>query len=282
MPMRKFALISLVFLMAVTLSGCGKKATSDNKPNVDPAANNAKLMINVLEPSRRPFVAIVPHSTGKLLTLYLTRVASEVKSASIDIEYLAGNSLKGGRVSPVFPIPSSYAQGFILGSCSTGGKCSFDKDLLSGTMKTRLDFNDGPSHLLKSEYVFVNGPVTTPDGKVSYTPQDPKQKNQIVVDTQGLPQELSGDLAFSPVAITSVSNKDIQGDLKIRAAGVSKAQIFDGEKYVDLRLTVEGDYVLVKIDETPWHQKVEITRDDLKGSKESIDLYIVGPIVLLK
>src|SRR3989338_7091115 len=182
--MRKVNIV-LTFL-ALFLSACSLKKTPGANLTT-PQGDTANLLMNVLEYSKRPFVLLAPHTSGKLLTLYLDRVNQDVKSATFDIEYLAGNSLKGGKVSPAFPISLPHTQAFLLGSCSTGGKCSFDTNLISGTIKSRLDRSEERSHLLKSSYVFVSGPVTSPNGRASFDPKNPKQTKQILIDTQRTP-----------------------------------------------------------------------------------------------
>lgn len=281
--MRKIIPIALVAIIAVIGIFLIVKNKSDGTAkNTAPETAGGRLLMNVLEIGKRPFVAMIPHSSGRLLTLYLDNVDSSIKSATIDIEYLSGNSLKGGRVSPSFPIKLPHSQGFLLGSCSTGGKCSFDTDLTAGNIKTRLDLTNGESHILKSDFIFINGSVNSPDGRVSYTPASPKVKNQILADTQGLPLLLDKPLAYAPLAISADGPTKIQAELKIKVASVTSALIFDGEKYIDLPFTFESEQVVISLNNSPWHKQVEITRDDQKGAKETAELYILGPIVLVK
>jgi hypothetical protein len=279
---RQLSIITILIVFSLIFSGCGQKTDDqlNNQSNND--NSNARLLINALEKPKRPFVAIVPNSSAKFLTLYLDKVDSAVKSASLDIEYLSGTSLKGGRVTPSFPLKLPHAQAFLLGSCSTGGKCSFDKDLISGTIKTRLDFSNGQGHVLKSEYVFVNGAVSTPDGRVNYTPKNLKTKDQILVDTQGYPGEINVETIYNPIVISSAVSGKIQGNLKFNVSGATSVLIFDGRSYQKQTAKISTDSVEISLNHDPWFKKADITRDDLKGSSESVDLYLLGPIILTK
>ncbi|MBI3954597.1 hypothetical protein HY333_00990 [Candidatus Collierbacteria bacterium] len=267
----------LVFLfIALFLSACTHKKPAGSAET--PTSN--RQLINELAFEKRPFLAVFPHSSNKLLTLFLDRVR-EAKSATINVEYLAGNSLKGGRTSVNFPISQPFAQAFLLGSCSSGGKCSFDRDLLTGNLKTRLDLIDGSTHILKSDFVFINGSSVTPDGKVEIVPQASKS-NLILVDTQGLPADPPGTPAYSPLAITSTSNQKITAELKVNVADVRSAVYYDGESFKPIDISPSDNGVSLKINHLPWVREVQIVRDDLKGAGETQQLSIFGPVLLLK
>lgn len=263
-----------ISLFALILGGCTSGSSTKAQPKV-------RQLINELPISQRPFVGIFPHSSGKLLTLLIDRLGSTFKSATIDMEYLSGNSLKGGRLGINLPVTLPYAQGFLLGSCSTGGKCSFDRDLINGTIKTKLGIDDATIHVLKSDYMFVNGPVTSADGKLSWKPSKAKQTNKIISDSQGLPKELDQDLAYAPIIITSTSPDKVSGELTIKATS-TKVKIYDGSDYVDQKAALGEGVTTIKLDALPWSKTVQITRDDQKGAQESVTLYAVGPLILLK
>src|SRR3989344_1299022 len=268
--------IGLLLVTGLLLSACGAKKGSVPTRQV-------RQLINAVEVAKRPFLVVFPHPTNKLLTLYLDRVGTDIKQVGMDLEYLSGNSLKGGRTTVDLPKPLPFAQAFLLGSCSSGGKCSFDTDLISGTIKNKLDDGSETMNVLKSGFVFVNsGEVPPTDGRVVYTPTNKKQAGQILMDTQGLPKELDGTLAYAPIAISSVDGKKMAGTLAFTVIGVSKAVIYDGANYQPLATRTVDDAVVVDIALAPWNKGVTITRDDLKGTPETVQLYLLGPIVLLK
>lgn len=270
--------LGLILSAALLLSACGAK-----KPTTGQTAKQPRQLINALPVRERPFLVVFPHTTGKLLTIYLDRVDGKYQQSSVDLEYLSGNALKGGRTTIDFPKALPYAQAFLLGSCSSGGKCSFDTDLISGTIKNKLDDGSDVLNVLKSDFVFVvKGEVTTTDGRVTYAPVSAKQKDQILLDTQGLPKAVEGELAYAPIAISAVSGAKVAGKLTFRVSGVKSALIYDGSNYQPLKAGITADSVEVSLNQLPWNKAANIVRDDLKGEAETAQLYLLGPIVLLK
>lgn len=273
-----FKKLALVLAIGLVFAGCNAKKTGST-----PATRQVRQLINALEVAKRPFLVVFPHSTNKLLTLYLDRIDPSYKQSTIDLEYLSGNSLKGGRTTVDLPKPLPYTQAFLLGSCSSGGKCSFDTDLISGSLKNKLDDGSDTMNVLKSDFVFVTkGAVTTTDGRVTYTPTSAKQSGQILMDTQGLPQEVTGELAYAPIAISTVDGKKMSGKIAFKVSGVTKAMIYDGSNFQPIKFSSIDDSVVIDINQTPWNKAVTIIRDDLKGATETQQLYLLGPIVLVK
>ena len=266
-----------ILAAALLLSACTAK-----KP-IDQTTKQTRQLINALPVEQRPFLVVFPHSTGKLLTIYLDRVDPKYKQSSIDLEYLSGNSLKGGRTTIDFPKSLPFAQAFLLGSCSSGGKCSFDTDLVSGNIKNKL--NDGTDivNVLRSDFIFVTrGEITSTDGRVTYTPSSVKQKDQILLDTQGLPKAVEGRLAYAPIAISAVSSAKISGKLTFRVSGVKSVMIYDGDNLLPVKATIGTESVEINLNQAPSNKAVNIVRDDLKGTTETTQLYLLGPIVLLR
>ena len=246
----------------------------------DQESAGTRLVINQLDQNKRPFTILSQHSTGKLLAFYMENTSS-VTAATIDLEYLSGDLLKGARSTLESPISDPYAKAFLLGSCSAGGKCSFDKDLISGSLKLKLKIDrESDIHVLKGDYFFVDGETSTTDGRVTYTPAgDPT--GEILINTLGLPETLEGQLELYPLAITSTNKQAIKGELEIRKKGIGKVLLFNGSSYEELDVTITEDLVTIDLNNTPRKEVVEIVRDDLKGADETHTFYVLGPIVLL-
>lgn len=273
--------IALLALGAFFIFGRGKKSEKPAQQKQSPLTT--KILINELAQAERPFTVLVPHATNRLFT-FVTIGADKADAATIDLEYQSGDLLKGARASIEAPIPSPFIKAIILGSCSTGGKCTFDTDLKSGTMKYKLHFpGQEETHLLKGDFTFVPGQNNLPDGKVSFKPAKSSAKdNLILLNSFGTPNPLSGEIALYPVVISATSDKAIAGTLTINQTGVSSAVIYDGKSYVPLKYTEKVGALTVDLNQKPWSMNAEITRDDEKGSKESLSLYILGPIVVYK
>ena len=271
-----------VLAMALLLSGCGPKKTTDTKANKNQPLTT-KLLVNELALTDRPFTVLVPHATNRLFT-FVTVGADKAQSASLDIEYQSGDLLKGARTSIDSPIASPFIKAIILGSCSTGGKCTFDKDLKSGTSKLKLTFaGQDVTHVLKGDFVFLTGQKNLPDGKVVFEPSKLTAKeNLIMLNSFGLPKPTDKEILLYPVVFSSTNAKVISGTLTFNQAGVTSAAIYDGSVYQPLKISQKDNAVTVALNQKPWSMNAEITRDDEKGSKESLTLYLLGPIVLYK
>lgn len=272
-----------VIIISVALfvfKGSGKKqATSVAKQS----PLTTKILINELPLSDRPFTVLVPHPTNRLFT-FVTIGADKAQTASLDLEYQSGDLLKGARASIESPIASPFIKAIILGSCSTGGKCTFDQDLQSGTEKLKLTFaGQDATHLLKGDFVFLSGQTNLPDGKVVFEPSKLTAKqNLMMMNSLGLPKATAKEILLYPVVISSTNDQTISGTFTFNQAGVTSAVIYDGATYQPLKITVKDSTVTVVLNQKPWSMNAAITRDDEKGTKESLTLYLLGPIILYK
>lgn len=272
--------VLFVLFFSILLSACGAKKATIPQTN---QGTGTKLLVNELALPERPFTVLVPHATNKVFT-FVTINANKAKAATLDLEYQSGDLLKGAQATLETPIASPYIKAIILGSCSTGGKCSFDKDLKSGTMKLKLVFDDkSVTHVLKGDFVFITGQNNLPDGKVTFTPFKATIKdNLILLNSFGLPKPINNEIVLYPIVISSVSDKNIVGSLTVSQSGVTGAAIYDGQNYQPLTYTEKAGLLTFSINNKPWSMKAEITRDDERGTKESLSLYLLGPIVLYK
>ena len=242
-----------------------------------------RILINELPLADRPFTVLVPHATNRLFT-FVTIGADKASSASLDLEYQSGDLLKGARASIDSPIASPFVKAIILGSCSTGGKCTFDTDLKSGTEKLKLTFpGQDVTHLLKGDFVFIAGQKNFPDGKVTFEPSKLTAKsNLIMMNSLGLPRPAEKEVLLYPIVISATDNKVVSGSMTIAQAGVTSAAIYDGTTYQPLKFSESGGVLKISLNHQPWSMNAEITRDDEKGTPEFLTLYLLGPIVLYK
>lgn len=274
------AFIILVSVIFFFLKG-SKKTAVPGAPKQ--SALTTKILINELPVADRPFTVLVPHTTNRLFT-FVTIGADKAKAATLDLEYQSGDLLKGARASIDSPIASPFIKAIILGSCSTGGKCTFDTDLKSGTEKFKLTFpGQDVTHLLKGDFVFLTGQKNFPDGKVFFEPSKLTAKeNLIMLNSFGLPKPTDKEILLYPVVISAVNDKVISGTLTISQTGVTGAAIYDGTAYQPLKITQKDSAITIAINHMPWSMNADIVRDDEKGTPESLTLYLLGPIVLYK
>lgn len=267
--------------MALLLGGCGNKTASTTPTKANPAA--IKLLVNELPIAERPFTVLVPHLSGKIFSFY-TQNANKATAGALDLEYQSGDLLKGATTRLEAPIANPYVKAVVLGSCSTGGKCTFDSELKSGTMKFKLNFAGvEATHVLKGDFTFISGQKNLPDGKVVFEPAKAKGNPEYILSNSfGLPKPAEKDILLYPIVISSTTEKNITGTLTINQSDISAISIYDGTSYQPLKFTAKGNSVTVKLDQKPWSQSATIVRDDMKGAQEATTLYIVGPIVLFK
>ncbi|HBC44611.1 MAG: hypothetical protein UX08_C0001G0044 [Candidatus Collierbacteria bacterium GW2011_GWB1_45_35] len=261
------------------------KGTQKEKPLLPKKQSplTTRILINELPLADRPFTVLVPHATNRLFT-FVTIGADKASSASLDLEYQSGDLLKGARASIDSPIASPFVKAIILGSCSTGGKCTFDTDLKSGTEKLKLTFpGQDVTHLLKGDFVFIAGQKNFPDGKVTFEPSKLTAKsNLIMMNSLGLPRPAEKEVLLYPIVISATDNKVVSGSMTIAQAGVTSAAIYDGTTYQPLKFSESGGVLKISLNHQPWSMNAEITRDDEKGTPEFLTLYLLGPIVLYK
>lgn len=273
--------VVVALVVTTILSACKAKTQPTTDANTN--QNNTKVLLNELDFSKRPFISLVPHSTNRLFTFYAENISSAQK-ASLDIEYQSGDLLKGVNANLETPIPNEYIKAIILGSCSTGGKCTFDKDLKSGTTKLKLQYQgDNVIQLLKGDFTFILGQSNLPDGKVAFKASKQNLKDNIIMmDSFGLPKPTDKEVVLYPLIFSSTTDKNISGDLTITAPTATNAYIYDGQSYQPLSSTISDGVFKISLNQKPWSTTAEITRDDDHGNKESVTLYIVGPIILTK
>lgn len=279
MPKSKLVLLvpALLILSLVGFVAYRLISSSSTEEVTPPPAK--RQIINALPIPDRPFITLFPHQTNKLITLYMDKPGN-TPELTVDIEYLSGNSLKGGRTSISLPVELPFTQAFLLGSCSSGGKCSFDQDISTGTIKTKLE-NDTEINILKSNYVFIDGPSATTDQKLKFTPIK-YTETAILSYTHGYIGTYSGEVVSEPFVITSASSDDVTGTLTLISDATSLAY-FDGQDYQVLEEVEAVDGQLtVDLDIKPWSRQVTIIRDDLKGETQDVTLYLVGPFLPLK
>lgn len=280
--MRTKKIISIL-LAGLLLAGCGPTKSNQQSPNANKPSASTKILINELPLADRPFTVLVPHSTNKLFT-FVTKGAQKATTAGVDLEYTSGDLLKGANAAIVPPIPETFVKAIILGSCSTGGKCTFDTNLKSGTMKFKMTLpGQDAIQMLKGDFTFVSGQNNLPDGKVNFAPTKTSIKsNLILMNSFGLPSPVGKESVMYPVVISAVDDKTITGTLTINQPGATSVLIYDGSAYQQLKAEIKDGVITASINQKPWSMPAQIIRDDERGSQESLNLYLLGPIVLVK
>lgn len=226
----KIKYILPLLILAILLGGCGKKTNSTTGTKTNPSA--IKLLVNELPIAERPFTVLVPHTSGKIFSFY-TQNANKATAGALDLEYQSGDLLKGATTRLEAPIANPYTKAVVLGSCSTGGKCTFDSDLKAGTMKFKLNFAGvDATHVLKGDFTFISGQKNLPDGKVIFEPTKLKGNPEYILSNSfGLPKPADKEIVLYPIVLSSTTENNITGTLTINQSGVTSVSVYDGSTY---------------------------------------------------
>lgn len=98
MPKSKLVLLVPTLLILSLVGFVAYRLISSSSTEEVPPPPAKRQIINALPIPDRPFITLFPHQTNKLITLYMDKPGN-TPELTVDIEYLSGNSLKGGRTS---------------------------------------------------------------------------------------------------------------------------------------------------------------------------------------
>src|SRR3990167_2995011 len=142
--------ILLLVLILFSLTGCTKKPP----PSSTPKTNNEP--VNTVDIKDRPYVTLAPtvggrHPLGQEVTLTIHSVTLGSTLVEYELEYQAGTLIQGafGTIDLTKETPP-VSKDLLFGSCSTGGKCAYHKDVTGGTLTLR--FKGEQNFNLKSDW----------------------------------------------------------------------------------------------------------------------------------
>lgn len=260
--MRTKFVFAAVVASSLLLTGCGKKPTP-TATGPTPRARKVDINVNQEPLENRPYVRLTPSADGHTIVMDVVEVKKKAADLEYEIEYNSGSLLQGafGQTS-LSSLPVS--KNILLGSCSTGGKCTYNTDVTGGTLTLRFG---SPDYTLKQDWSFVEmkkgvTTFTSRDGKLAADASKAKIKatDVIVYQTPGLPGQAPGTVVTGPYTVAA--NGAITGSVALTfrvGSDVSAATIYgyDGKqwkslstKLADGQATTNGDlmdaYVVVK------------------------------------
>lgn len=251
--------ILLLILILLSLTGCAKKPV----PSSPPKTSNQP--INTVDIADRPYVTLAPtiggrHPAGQEITLTLHNVTLGATSVEYELEYQAGTLLQGafGTIDLTKELPP-VSKDLLFGSCSTGGKCAYHKDVSGGTLTLR--FKGGSQNFnLKSEWNLQTmsdrqGKFSSRDGKFQIdTGKSGLSAGALVVmiQTMGLPKSVSGDILAGPYAIFT-NNQKLSGTAQLTLRlnqDVTSAKLlgWDGQAWKEYKATLADKTLTASID----------------------------------
>ena len=249
----------ILILLTITLSfaGCSLFKKKDKTPEKKPPIDEP---VNIIETSERPYTTLTPKQSGGgwQLLLAINTLPKDADELEYDLEYQSGTLLQGVFDSIDFssdPVPTEKA--ILLGTCSTGGKCSYHEDITSGT--TILRFRGPQNYVLKNEWRFfetkeADGQFSSQDGKFQLEAGKVlnSSKAVIVTQTSGLPELPEGKLLSEPYALLATSGLPKgTATLTMRASEESENMLilgWDGEAWQEFEPETKGKQAVAEVD----------------------------------
>lgn len=244
--MKRFTLVASLILFAGVFAGCSKQPSSNATPGPTPRVKKVDKNINAEPIEKRPFVVLSPRGDGKAVTVSIRETKQGYKEGEYEIEYNSG-SLVQGAFGQLTLADGKAEKEVLLGSCSTGGKCTYNPDVTGGTLILRFT---SPDSVLKQEWSYGEAKKTenvypSRDGKlvVDLTKSKVKPGFVLIYNSPGYPGSLEGQVLSGPYTVTA--NTALSGDINITArvsSDVTTARLmgWDGKAWKELSKSIKN------------------------------------------
>lgn len=241
---RYISAILLLVVCTFAFSACKKKAP-ESAPVPTQKPRKADTNLNQEPVASRPFVLLTPRADGKAVTLSIQEMKKQATDAEYEVEYSAGSLLQGafGTIDSLSTLPVNKE--ILLGSCSSGGKCTYNTGVTGGTMTLRFG---NPDYSLKQEWSYIekaNKETTWNARDAKFSLDVSKAKNTasyvIVYNSPGYPGTPVGTVVAGPYAVAYAGTVTGNATVSIRLPqDVSTGTIasYDGKIWTELKTTV--------------------------------------------
>ena len=257
----KLVIFPLVAIGVLIIGILGVKAIKrlTAKPTVDPKPIGKKRQItepvNIIDVSERPYLSIIPTADGRNIILKANALKKPASEFDFEMMYQSGNQLQGITGSmKLASIPASDK--FLLGSCSTGGKCTYHENVKGGTITTRFS-GLADVYALKQDFKYIDNAsretdFSSKDMKFQISSQDlAKQRFLIIFNSPGYPEGLSGLVKSEPYALNSSGTLSGSAELTIKASSGENLKIagWNGTQWQEFETTsAESNMVTATVD----------------------------------
>jgi hypothetical protein len=146
------ALVLLLLVGGGIFAYTRRASTASDKSKQDqPKKKKVSEPINVISQSDRPYIQLIPMSSGRNITISMIELKKPATSVEYELEYQAGELLQGAFGSiELGSLPAN--KDILFGSCSAGGACTYHTDVRGGTLLTKYS---GPeNYALKQEWKY--------------------------------------------------------------------------------------------------------------------------------
>ena len=235
------------------------------KPSAPKATPKSNEPVNTIDIKDRPFVTLAPtlggkHPAGQEVTLTLHNVTLGATSVEYELEYQAGTLIQGafGTIDLTKETPP-VAKDLLFGSCSTGGKCAYHKDVSGGTLTLRFKGSQ-QNFNLKSDWNLQTmadraGKFSSRDGKFQIdtgTSGLSAGALVIMIQTMGLPKPVTGEILSGPYGIFT-NNQKLSGTAQLTLRlnqDTSSAKLlgWDGKAWKEYKSTLSDKTLTATID----------------------------------
>lgn len=248
--MVKKILVGGMLLSSLLFAGCrpGQKGV----PTPTPRARKVDVNVNKEPVANRPFVHLAPRNDGHAITLNIIEIKKKSSTLEYEIEYNSGPLVQGafGEITgDLSKLPISKE--ILLGSCSTGGKCSYNPDVTGGTLTLRFG---NPDYTVKNEWSFAEvvkakGIFVSRDAKFTLDAMKAKLKtgNVIIFQSPGYPDGLTSEVVGGPYTVGLNFPLNVNIDISIRVPSeVLSATLlgWDGKQWITLSSKITADKLL--------------------------------------
>ena len=264
--MKKKLLIPVVLIIvfipviAILVSRSNNTHTPEPEP-ADEVRRRISEPVNEIPVSERPWVEIKPTSDGKHLVISIKEEKNGASQAEYTLEYIAGTNLRGfDNLFQWDQLPIS--EEMMLGSCSAGGKCSYDTDIKGGTITLRFPV-DQP-YAVQEDWVYFTtseqlGVFTSSDQLFTLEIEDLTASYLIILNSPGYPGELDQEplsalysvQGSSELTQTAIVSINYDGQLPVTIVG------FDGEEWQEFETTVNNGAATAEVELLPLFTLVE-------------------------
>lgn len=240
-------LVTGLMVGSLLFAGC-EKATSTAAPSPTPRTMKPAANVNQEPIANRPFVQLSPRADGHAVEMTLVSVKKSSTDMQYEIEYNSGSLLQGafGDTS-VDQSKLPLAKEILLGSCSTGGKCTYNTDVTGGTLT--LQFGN-PDFAVKNDWSFAEvagaqGSFVSRDGRFTLSTTSLRSGEVIIFQSPGYPGTLTGTVISGPYTVGLASTLSGTVTIGVRVpAGTTGASLmgWDGKVWKELssKLSTDG------------------------------------------
>ena len=218
-----------------------------------PAATKAAVVkhkitdpVNTISVNDGPYLNIIPQE-GHNIAIEVNALKKPATTSDFEIENQKGTQLGGAQGSiPLDKLPTTKQ--ILLGTCSTGGACTYDTDVQGGTLL--MKFSGGPdSYTLKQDWRYIENTTRgtsfgSRDAAFQIDSKDlATQKLMTIYNTPGYPGTVSGTVISSAYTLNGLTPPSGKGTVTFQlkdAVTAASVMGYDGTTWKEYPATVSS------------------------------------------